>query len=57
MSYFMACRLEISIKFANLTKRMWGLVASSRLRVSRLCDTTSLQSANWSNPKVDLQTR
>ena len=36
---------------ANLTKRMWGLIPAPSLQ------TRHDQSANWSNPKVDLQTR
>ena len=42
---------NVSIKFANLTKRIWRLIRAPSLQ------TRHDQSANWSNPKVDLQTR
>ena len=41
------CTPEVSIKFANLTKRIWGLIRAPSLQ------TRHDQSANWSNPKVD----
>ena len=40
----------VSIKFANLTKRICGLIRAPSLQ------TRYDRSANWSNPKVHLQT-